>query len=77
MIYEIDCKIMHVYIKMFEAEKWVHDKSVEEINQWMKDNGKDYRCLKYSDLIYSSKKGFVKIQKILDDELMQKRFGSK
>ncbi|SHO43614.1 conserved hypothetical protein [Nitrosotalea sinensis] len=68
LIYEIDCKILHIHNKLGESSKRIVDLSVGVINKWLKDNKKDNRLLTLFDKISVSDKAKEKITKIIKED---------
>lgn len=68
LIYEIDCKIMHVHNRLAESARAVHDLAVEKLNRWMKDNKKEERYMTLFDKLFVSEKAYEKISKIINED---------
>jgi hypothetical protein len=71
MIYDVDCKILHIYTKMTDSLRRVMDLSTEKLNQWMKDNKREERFLTLFDKIAVSEKASKKIEKIIKEDKLK------
>jgi len=74
MIFDIDCKIINIQIKLADSMKRIHRLGVEIANDWLKDNGKDNRYLTYFDTISVSEKAQQRISKIIKDDRIKTGF---
>ncbi len=73
LILEIDSKILNTHYKITNSTRNLLDYSTGRINDWMKENKKDYRFLTMSDKLSVSVKAIEKINKIIK----QDRLGSR
>jgi len=71
MIFDIGCKIIDTQMKLANSKKRIHDEGVEQLNTWLKDNGKDKRYLTYSDVISASTKVRNKIVDLIVEDRMK------
>ncbi len=74
LIYEIDCKILHIHQRMAESATRVMNLATGRINQWMKDNKNDGRFLNVFDKISVSEKALEKIKKIIKEDRKRSSF---
>jgi len=65
IIYDIDCKMLHVYSRTAESARRLTDFSTERINLWLKENKKSQRYLTLFDKISVSEKALDKINQII------------
>jgi hypothetical protein len=68
LIYEIDCKISHMYIRVAESMKRVLEHSSESLNRYMKENKNKERFLTFSDRMSVSDKTFEKINRLIKQD---------
>lgn len=68
LIYEIDCKILHIHNKLTDSVKRLKEFSTNTLNNWMKENKRDERYLTLYDRISVSKKARERIEKIIKED---------
>ena len=68
MIFEIDCKILQIHVRLTESTKRLLDFSFEQMNKWFKENNREERYMKIFDKITVSKKALEKINKIIKED---------
>lgn len=73
MIFDIDCKIVNIQIKLADSTKRTHKLAIDYVNNWLKENGKNNRYLNYFDTISVSEKAKEKISKIIKE--VRKKIG--
>jgi len=68
LIFDIDSKILHTHHRLTESERRVSDMSIEQLNSWMKENGRKERYMTLFDKLSVSEKAKEKINKIIDED---------
>lgn len=68
MLFDIDCKIINTQIKLADSMKRIHRLGIGYLNDWLKENGKDNRCLTFFDTISVSEKAQQRISKIIKED---------
>lgn len=68
LLFEIDCKIIHIRLRMRDSEVTVHEKATRWLNEWMEKNGQKQRHLTIFDTIKVSPKACEQINKIIKDD---------
>lgn len=71
MMYDIDCKILHTYIRVSESVRRISDLSTEKLNDWLKENKKTERYVTFFDTISVSEKARERISKIIKEDKLQ------
>ena len=73
MILDIDNKILNFISKFDSSIHFTQDNAVGWINKWAKKNGIDIVLTDSKELMYASKKTTDKIEKLLKEDLEQRR----
>ena len=73
MLFDIDCKIINTQIKLADSMKRIHRLGIDYLNDWLKENKKDDRCLTFFDTISVSKKAQQRISKIIKEDRIKTR----
>jgi len=68
MIFDIDCKIINIQIKLTDSTKLMHKLGIDYVNKWLKDHGIDAQYMNYFDTIAVSAKASIKISKIIKED---------
>jgi len=68
MIFDIDCKIINTHIKLTSSIQRIQKLGIDNLNNWLKDNGKDQRFMTFFDKISVSEKAKQRISKIIKDD---------
>jgi len=68
MIFDIDCKIINIDIKLADSTTRIQKEGINYLNNWLKDNGKDQRYMTLFDRLSVSKKTKQRIDKIIKED---------
>jgi len=68
MIFDIDCKIINIEIKLADSTARIQKEGIAYLNNWLKKNGKDNQYMTYFDTISVSEKAKQKIYKIIKED---------
>ena len=68
MIFDVDCKIINTQIKLADSLKRLNKRGIEILNDWLKENGKNFRYLSYFETISVSVNTEKRISKIIKED---------
>jgi len=68
LIYDVDSKVLHTYLKFGESRYRVHKMATEWVNDYMKKNDKSERYLTFFDTISVSDKAHQRIRRIINED---------
>ena len=74
MIFDIDCKIINIKMRLAESLKRIQKLGIHYLNDWLKENKKDERFMTYFDKIVVSEKAQQKISKIIKEDKIRSSF---
>ncbi len=71
LILEIDSKILSIHNKLANSTRNIHDRSTEQLNDWLKEHKKDERYLNLFDRFSVSSKASEKIWEIIEEDRLR------
>ena len=71
LILEIDSKILNIHNKLANSTRNIHDRSTEQLNDWLKEHKKDERYLNLFDRFSVSLKASEKIWEIVEEDRLR------